>query len=108
MRLSPRDPSQWGFLAQLGTCHLILNHVDLATDYLIKARALNPQIWWVHFYLAGALGLKGDLDRGRASLAESLKLKPEIDSKGGASDAKKDDEGGSGRTGEADFMQGSK
>ncbi|HXM29741.1 MAG TPA: hypothetical protein VN957_27200 [Chthoniobacterales bacterium] len=35
-------------------------------------------------------------------------LKPEIDPKGGASDAKKDDEGGSGRTGEADFMQGSK
>jgi hypothetical protein len=35
-------------------------------------------------------------------------LKPKIDSKGGASDAKKDDEGGSGRTGEADFMQGLK
>jgi len=34
-------------------------------------------------------------------------LKPEIDPKGGASDAKKDDEGGSGRTGEAGFMQGS-
>jgi len=35
-------------------------------------------------------------------------LKPKIDSKGGASDAKKDDEDGSGRTGEADFMQGLK
>jgi hypothetical protein len=67
----------WLTYAQLGVCRLILNHVDLATDYLIKARALNPQIWWVHFYLAGALGLKGDFDRGRA---ESLKLKPEIDS----------------------------
>ena len=30
--------------------------------------------------MAGALGLKGDLDAGRAELAESLKLKPEIDS----------------------------
>ncbi len=80
LRLSPRDPTMWVTYAQLGVCRLILNHVDLATDYLIKARALNPQIWWVHFYLAGALGLKGDLDRGRASLAESLKLKPEIDS----------------------------
>jgi hypothetical protein len=59
---------------------LSANHVDLATDYLIKARAAAPQIWWLHLHLAGALGLKGDLDGGRASLAESLRLKPEIDS----------------------------
>jgi hypothetical protein len=30
--------------------------------------------------LAGALGLKGDLDGAKAALAESLKLKPEINS----------------------------
>jgi TolB-like protein/class 3 adenylate cyclase/Flp pilus assembly protein TadD len=80
LRLSPRGPSTWNLLAQLGTCHLSLNHVDLATDYLIKARAAAPQVWWVPFNLAGALGLKGDLDGGRAALAESLKLKPEINS----------------------------
>ena len=57
-----------------------LNHVDLATDYLIKARAAAPQIWWLHLYLAGALGLKGDLDGGRASLAEGIKLRPEMNS----------------------------
>ena len=57
-----------------------LNHLDAATDYLTKARAANPQIWWLHLYLAGALGLKGDLDGGRTELTESLKLKPEIDS----------------------------
>ena len=39
-----------------------------------------PQVWYVHFYLAGALGLKGDLDGGRASLAEGLKLRPELNS----------------------------
>jgi adenylate cyclase len=80
MRLSPRDPQVWQAYAQLGVCHLVLNNADLATDYLIKALAAAPQIWWAHLYLAGALGLKGDLDAGRASLAESLKLKPEIDS----------------------------
>jgi Tfp pilus assembly protein PilF len=80
IRLSPRDPSQWGFLAQLGVCHLFLNHPDLATDYLMKARAAAPQVWWIPFNLAGALGLKGDLDGGRAALAESLKMKPEINS----------------------------
>jgi adenylate cyclase len=64
LRLSPRGPGAWNFLAQLGLCHLSANHVDVATDYLIKARAAAPQIWWLHLYLAGALGLKGDLDGG--------------------------------------------
>jgi Tfp pilus assembly protein PilF len=76
LRLSPRDPQVWIPHAQLGVCHLVLNHADLATDYLIKARAVVPQNWWIQLYLAGALGLKGDLDEGRAALAESLKLKP--------------------------------
>ena len=35
-------------------------------------------------------------------------LKPKTDPKGGTKDAKKDDKRGSGRTGEADFMQGLK
>ena len=35
-------------------------------------------------------------------------LKPKTDPKGGATDAKKDDKRDSGRTGEADFMQGLK
>jgi hypothetical protein len=77
LRLSPRDPTIWVTYAQLGVCHLFLNHVDLATDHLIKARAAAPQVWWIHFYLAAALG---DLDGGRASLAEGLRLTPEIDS----------------------------
>src|SRR5262249_40716861 len=80
LRLTPNDGFAWSFLPQLGRCHLAANHVDVATDYLIKARAAAPQVWWIHLYLAGALGLKGDLDGGRAALAESLKLKPEIDS----------------------------
>ena len=35
-------------------------------------------------------------------------LKPKTDPKGGATDAKKDDQRASGRTGEADFMEGLK
>ena len=57
-----------------------MNQVDQAIDYLIKSRAANPRVWFVHYALAGALGLKGDLDGGRAALAESLKLKPEVNS----------------------------
>jgi adenylate cyclase len=42
LRLSPRDPFLWNSHAQLGNCHLFLNHVDLAADYLIRrARPLR-------------------------------------------------------------------
>jgi adenylate cyclase len=80
LRLSPRDPNIWAIYGQIGWCHMVSNRVDEAIDFLIKSRAANPRIWWVHYGLAGALGLKGDLEGGKTALAESLKLKPEINS----------------------------
>jgi adenylate cyclase len=80
IRLDPRYPNiairYWG----LGACHLLLGHVDEAIDLLTKARAGNPRLYYVHFFLAGALGLKGDLDEARAELADSVKLYPENNS----------------------------
>jgi Flp pilus assembly protein TadD len=64
----------------LGAGHLFLDHVDQAIDLLKHARAASPRLWSMHFWLAGALGLKGDLDEASAALAESLKLKPEMNS----------------------------
>ena len=57
-----------------------LGHVDEAIDLIGKARAANPRFWFIHLYLAGALGLRGDLDEARAELSESLRLKPDINS----------------------------
>jgi adenylate cyclase len=54
--------------------------VDQAIDFLKRARAASPRLWSMHFWLAGALGLKGDLDEARTALAESLRLKPEMNS----------------------------
>ena len=34
----------------------------------------------MHLYLAGALGLRGDLNEARAELAESLRFKPDMNS----------------------------
>ena len=77
LRLSPREEVHvWA----LGQCHLLLGHVEQAIDFLRRARALNPRPWYFHAVLAGALGLAGDLDEARAALAESLKLKPEVNS----------------------------
>jgi tetratricopeptide (TPR) repeat protein len=80
IRLNPRDPNIGLFYSRLGECHLLLDQVDQAIDFMRKARAANPPLWFIHLYLAGALGLRGDLDEARAALSESLRLKPNISS----------------------------
>jgi len=80
LRLSPRDPSIFWRYELLGWCHLVSNHVNEAIDLFTKGRTANPRIWTTAYGLAGALALKGDLDRAKAVLTESLKLKPEINS----------------------------
>jgi tetratricopeptide (TPR) repeat protein len=78
IRLSPREMASGYWL--LGSCHLLLGHVDQAIDLLKRARAHSPRLWYIHAALAGALGLASDLDEARAALGESLKLRPEINS----------------------------
>jgi TolB-like protein/class 3 adenylate cyclase len=80
LRLSPRDPNVASIYWALGMCHLLLGHDDQATDFLRRARAANPRWWWTHFCLAGALGIRGELDEARAALADGIKLKPEVTS----------------------------
>jgi adenylate cyclase len=79
-RLSPRDTNIWGVYGLLGWCRLLLNEIDQAIDLLIKARASHPRVWWVHFVLAGALGLKGQFDEAKTALAGSMQIKPEVQS----------------------------
>jgi tetratricopeptide (TPR) repeat protein len=77
------DPRGFNFnvsYLQLGRCHLLLGHVDEAIEFLSKSRAANPRFWVTHLWLAGALGLRGDLDEAKVALAEGIKLKPEINS----------------------------
>lgn len=80
LRLSPRDPNIQYRYELLGYCHLVLDHVDEAIDLLIKGRTANPRDWFFSYGLAGALALKGDLDGAKAALAETLKIKPEVNS----------------------------
>jgi adenylate cyclase len=61
-------------------CRLLLGDADRSVELLIQARASNPRLFYVYLWLAGALGLKGDLDEAKAALAQSIALKPEINS----------------------------
>src|SRR6516162_8084167 len=78
--LSPRDSDLASVYRALGLCHLLLGHVDQAVELLSWARAENPRFWYIHYRLAAALGLRGQLDEARAALAESIRLNPEVNS----------------------------
>lgn len=80
IRLNPHDPNAANFYTVLGVSHLLLNHTDQAIEMLTKARAGNPHAFYVHLWLAGALALKGEFDGAKASLAQSLALRPDINS----------------------------
>jgi adenylate cyclase len=79
-RLSPHDPYVHVNYFASGACHLFLGNVDQAIDLFRKARAANPRVFYLHLWLAGALGLKGQLDEARSALGEAVKLKPEVNS----------------------------
>jgi len=80
IRLNPNDPNIALAYWSLGLAHLLLGHLDEAIDFLTKARAANPRIFYIHLDIAAAMALKGYLDDAHAALAEAIRLKPSINS----------------------------
>jgi class 3 adenylate cyclase/TolB-like protein len=80
IRLNPRGPNLWSIQWPLGQCHLLLGQVDEAIELFRAACVASPRAYYLHLNLAGALGLRGDLDEACAALAEALRLKPEVNS----------------------------
>jgi TolB-like protein/class 3 adenylate cyclase len=80
IRLNPNDPNITLAYWSIGLAHLLQNHVAEAIDWLTKARAANPRVYYIDLDLAAALALNGDIDGAHKALAESLKLRPEINS----------------------------
>jgi tetratricopeptide (TPR) repeat protein len=74
IRLSPYDHNVHVALWALGSCHLLLGHVEEAIELLRRARAIAPGYPNAHLWLAGALALHGDLGEAREALAEAMKL----------------------------------
>jgi class 3 adenylate cyclase/TolB-like protein/Tfp pilus assembly protein PilF len=80
IRLNPNDQNIALAYWSIGLAHLLQNHIPEAIDWLTKARAANPRIYYIDLDLAAALALHGDLASAQEALAASLKLKPDINS----------------------------
>jgi len=74
IRLSPRDPGISHRYAPLGLMHLFQSHTDEAISWLEKGRRANRSDPAPRWFLASAYGLKGELDRAAAELAEAQRL----------------------------------
>jgi adenylate cyclase len=74
IRLSPRDPFIATWYGRIGTVRLLQSRIDEAIVWFERARNNNPGHPARHAPLASAYGLKGDLDRAAAELAEARRL----------------------------------
>jgi len=84
LRLSPHDFTTPIYHACLGLCHLLLGDTDDAITSLKTARALNPSMHYTHWWLAAALGLKGELEEASAALSKAIEIRPEVVSPSGS------------------------
>ena len=74
IRLSPRDPQIAVMYYRIGEVHLLQSRADKAISWLEKARSANPELQYVHAFLASAYALKGETERAAAELAEARRL----------------------------------
>jgi adenylate cyclase len=77
-QLSPQDPSIGPWYWRIGMVHVYRHEPDEAIAWLEKAQAgyatRGPAAgYWVHGWLAAALGLKGDAARAKYELTEAWK-----------------------------------
>jgi adenylate cyclase len=74
IRLSPLDPQIAVMYYRIGEMHLLQSCTEKAIVWLEKARSANPELLYVHAFLASAYALNGETERAAAELAEARKL----------------------------------
>ena len=74
IRLSPRDPQIGLFHSRIGSAHLLQSRIDEAIGWYEKARNATPAHPQFRTFAAAGYGLKGDIERAAAELAEARRL----------------------------------
>jgi adenylate cyclase len=74
IRLSPRDPQIAVMHYRIGEVHLLQSRTDKAIPRLEKARSGNPELHYIHAFLASAYALNGETERAATELTEARRL----------------------------------
>lgn len=80
IRLNPNDPNIAVAYWAMGLAYLLQDDAQAAIDWLTRAHAAKPGVYYYSLDLAAALALTSDFDGAHSALAEALRLKPEISS----------------------------
>ncbi len=78
MRLSPRDPLMWAFMASKAIALILLGRYDEALSWAQKAQGHPNTAIWAHLPEVSALGLLGRTEEARAALERLQRLKPDV------------------------------
>ena len=78
MRLSPRDPLMWAFMASKAIALIVLERHDEALDWARKALRQPNAAMWANMPEVSALGLLGRPDEARAALDRVRAIKPDV------------------------------
>jgi TolB-like protein/DNA-binding SARP family transcriptional activator/Flp pilus assembly protein TadD len=80
MRLNPRDPNIGDYHFVIGSAQTLLGRADEAIESLARANAANPRLWYFHLHLAGAYGMRSQIEEAKREISEALRLRPEVNS----------------------------
>ncbi len=78
MRLSPRDPMMWAFMASKAIALILLERYDEALTWTRKGQQQADLPIWAHMPEVCALGLLGRIDEAQAALDRVRRLKPNV------------------------------
>jgi len=78
IRLSPRDPMMWAFMASKAIALILLERYDEALIWTRKGQQQADLPIWAHMPEVSALGLLGRIGEARAVLDRVRQLKPDV------------------------------
>ena len=78
IRLSPRDPLMWAFLASKAIALSLLDRHEEAVEYARRAQRQPNSAIWANMAELSALGHLGRTDEAKQALAHALALKPDL------------------------------
>jgi adenylate cyclase len=79
MRLSPRDPLMWTFLASKAIALFMLERYDEALDCSHRSQRYPVTAIWAHMAELATLGTLERQDEARGAIARALQIQPDLD-----------------------------